>query len=294
MAFAKGKKIEATVSSGGFKKYIGVAPVKILAVNPTKGELEKMGISIQEEPVYISKNDNNVDQVRVTFYVQTDENSVDVNTISQITFFLRRQPWESSTGKVQAIDKFGRTVWLTRDELNNKQAPMYTNGPAKIDVESMRATCVGEAALVDFLKTFLGIEEVDVWNNSTKTYEPNKNLENCEASLTDLREYFKGNIKEIKEVVDLAKDNLVKVMFGVRTTDKGQYQVIDTNTFVRADNYRNTKFEKALDDYKNRGVSPNTEYDSCTLREYVDTMTDFKNNTEQPAASGDVTSDLPF
>ena len=39
MAFAKGKE---SVEAAPVKRYIGVAPVTVLAVNPTKAELEKI------------------------------------------------------------------------------------------------------------------------------------------------------------------------------------------------------------------------------------------------------------
>ena len=39
MAFATGKE---STESNGVKRYIGVAPVFVLAVNPSKAELEKL------------------------------------------------------------------------------------------------------------------------------------------------------------------------------------------------------------------------------------------------------------
>ena len=52
MAFAKGKE---SVEAAPVKRYIGVAPVTVLAVNPTKAELEKIyGITLDNTPEYLS------------------------------------------------------------------------------------------------------------------------------------------------------------------------------------------------------------------------------------------------
>lgn len=59
MAF--GKSTESTDSS--IKRYIGIAPVFVTAVNPTKKELEKIyNTEIDNEPDYLSETEVGTDE----------------------------------------------------------------------------------------------------------------------------------------------------------------------------------------------------------------------------------------
>ena len=77
MAFAKGNE---SVEAAPISRYIGVAPVFVLAVNPTKEELEKLyDTELEKAPEYISEtevglegNKYKVPQVRLDFIVRTD------------------------------------------------------------------------------------------------------------------------------------------------------------------------------------------------------------------------------
>lgn len=63
-----GESKEAVV----FKKYVGVAASKVIAVNPTKAELEKIyGTDNINEPEYL-KEDDNGKAALITFVVKTD------------------------------------------------------------------------------------------------------------------------------------------------------------------------------------------------------------------------------
>ena len=65
MAIAKG--IETRDS---FKKFQEIGNVNILAVNPTKAELAKLGRDVNEEPIYVTEEDG-VKRVKVSFYVRS-------------------------------------------------------------------------------------------------------------------------------------------------------------------------------------------------------------------------------
>ena len=75
MAFASGK--ESTEGSA-VKRYVGVAPVFVLAVNPNKAELEKLyNTQIENEPDYlgeveVGEDKHKVQNVRLDFIVKTD------------------------------------------------------------------------------------------------------------------------------------------------------------------------------------------------------------------------------
>ena len=110
MAFASGRE---TTNSQEIKRYIGVAPVFVLAVNPTKDELEKIYNNTSDNaPEYLSKTEVNgkeVEQVRIDFIVQTNterSNGIDLKT--KLSFFLTNMPKYNRDGsKVQVINKYG-------------------------------------------------------------------------------------------------------------------------------------------------------------------------------------------
>ena len=68
MAFASGKQ---TTDGSSVARYIGVAPVYVLGVNPTKAELEGFyNTSLEKDPEYTGSKDN-VPFVRIDFIVKT-------------------------------------------------------------------------------------------------------------------------------------------------------------------------------------------------------------------------------
>ena len=73
MAFSAGKE---STEGGVIKRYIGVAPVKVLAVNPTKSELEAIyNTTLEKDVEYVGSKDvdgEKVPYVRIDFIVKTD------------------------------------------------------------------------------------------------------------------------------------------------------------------------------------------------------------------------------
>ena len=65
-------KIGKQSEEGSFKLYKGVAALNIIAVNPTKSEMEKItGRTMDNEPEYVGKDDDGNDTVRLTFWAKT-------------------------------------------------------------------------------------------------------------------------------------------------------------------------------------------------------------------------------
>ncbi|MDQ9822852.1 hypothetical protein RFZ44_05690, partial [Acinetobacter sp. 163] len=74
----------------------------------------------------------------------------------------------------------------------------------------------GEEELTKFIKAYLNIPNVMKYVNNTWVMVDNP--EDCEARLEHIEDYFKGNFKELREVIALQPNNRVKVLFGVKTT----------------------------------------------------------------------------
>lgn len=285
MAFSKGN--ESVNESANFKRYIGVAPVSILAVNPTKAELEKVyNRTIENEPNYISEIEVGADKhkvlnARIDFIVKTDSYSPEckgVELISKLSFFIRKEyRTNRDNTKVQVIDKYGRTAWVTKEQYKNKEIPMYSNGPANLD-KDYRACFVGEEDLTNFVKTYLCIPNVMKYVNNTWVMVDNP--EDCEARLESVEKYFNNDFKEIKDIIQLQPNNRVKVLFGVRTTnDNKQYQTIYNQMFLRASATDFSRLEKDVTERKNAGAYSTTEFEAVPLKEYEVKATDFSTTT---------------
>lgn len=239
MAFGK---INETRESGvAFKKYVGVAPVKVMAINPTLKELQDMGMNFTEETKYISKTDDGIDQIRIDIWVKTVADKCDgIDTMFKIPFVLRKKTIiGSATGKYKIMDIYGQTAWGTKEEIQNKQIPQYATGPAKIDAK-YHVLCDGEEELTMFVRSYLGIPNVLKFANGLPCGMID-NPADAEGTLDHIKDYFTGNVSELKEIFKLAPNNWIKCLVGVKTTDDNkQYQTVFTRGFMSggANNYK--------------------------------------------------------
>lgn len=288
--FAFGKAVE-TKETTAIKRYIGIAPVQIVAVNPTKTELENIyNTTLEKEPEYLGsteKNGKNIPQIRIDFVVKTNpEKSNGIEMTTKMAFFVKKSYMTNKDDtKIKVIDKYGRTAWVTKEEYQNKLIPMTQNGPARID-NGYRPCYVGEEELLKFIKNYLGINDVDEYVD--KVWRMRANPQNYEAGFSNIEKWFGGDISEIKSAIAMMPNNYVKVLFGVRHTDDGkEYQDTFNRATLKYNARKNTPIEKALNDAKQNGAYPNTDFEICELKEYNPTPT----NLATPAVSDD---DLPF
>lgn len=287
MAFSKGKETTDVV----IKRYIGVAPVKVLAVNPTKAEMEKIyDTDIENDPVYVGKVDINgqsYNNVRLDFIVATDEEKTGVSMTTKVAIFVREQyRYNRDMSKVQVIDKYGRTAWVTKEQAQNHEIPVYANGqPANID-KDYRPCYVGEEDLTNFIKAYLNIPNVMKYVNGTWVLVDNP--QDCEARLDNIKDYFRGDFRELKDIMALQPNNKVKVLFGVRTNDEGrQYQAVYTNMFLKNGVTDYSKLDADLQERKAAGAYPTTEFKVCEFKEYNVEATNFGEVAPMPTAPAD-------
>ena len=110
MAFSKGAESKEAV---GIKRYKGVAPCFIKAVNPNKAEFENLfNAQLEDEPSYVGKVDvdgTEVPNVRLSFVLQPDVEKVGFEVGPQnMALFLQKRPrYNRDQTKVQVIDKYG-------------------------------------------------------------------------------------------------------------------------------------------------------------------------------------------
>ena len=278
MAIAKG-----TQSNFERKLYIGTGNVKVLSIQPTKEELEKIYKNQSDkEPEYIStitRDGKDIPSVRIDIIVQTDPKSCNgIETISKMSYFIRKEPRVNKDGtKIQVIDKYGRTAWVTNEQFKTKEIPMYKNGPANLD-KDYRATYTGEEDFTNFIKTYLRIPNVMKWVDGK--WELVDNVEDCEARLDNIENYFQGDFSELRILASLQPENKVKVMFGVKSTDNGQFQAIYTNLVLSPYAVNLTKLDADLQERVNMGAYSNVEFSTKPIKEYTIEATDFTEQTE--------------
>lgn len=289
MAFAKGKE---STEGGSIKRYIGVAPVFVLDVNPTKAELEKLygGITLENEPEYLSNaqigpegNKTTVPQIRLDFIVKTDSaKSNDIELTTKVSFFLKQSyRFNGDQTKIQVIDKYGRTAWVTNEELKTKAIPQYSSGPANIDPD-YRPAYIGEEELTEFIKAYLNIPNPQNYIKGQWVDKTPEEKAEAEARLEDVINYFKGNIKELKTLLSFQPNNKVKVLFGVKTTaENKQYQAVYTQRFLKNSMNDYSRLDKEVRERKDAGGYPDTEFIVEPLKEYNVEATSFTGETSQ-------------
>lgn len=294
MAVAHGRTATEETSA---KRYIGLAAVRILGINPTAKELQAILNSSKEpkETVYVSTTnvrdskgeDKEVAQVRLTFWVETDpaiETNNGIDAKLPITIFLSKgYQYSIKPGmpvKVKVIDKYGRTAWATAQDVKDKKIPMYKNGPAQIS-EGYRPCYVGEEELIGLIKALLGIPEPTEWDDENKKYVMRQNPQDAECMLDHINEYFTGNISELKEIVSYQPENRFKALFGVRTSNNGnQYQACYTQKFLKLGNNHTEKLAEEIQDAYNNNRLKNVEYEVCPLREDKVTPTNYSESSD--------------
>lgn len=302
-------KGNASKEAQEFKRFIGVCPVFVKAVNPNKAEHEKLfNTTLEEAPVYVQDKEdaegNSYKNVRISVVMQPDVEKIgfEMPLVTMPLFITNQKQFGANSGKYQVVDKYGRFAWATEAEISAKEIPTNSNGK-KADISNdYRIAYVGEEALTKFIRAFLWVPEITVWDNNEQCRVPNSEVkpEECECRLEveSFEKLFKGDFSEIKEILGFQPNNKVKVCLGVRTdANSGKlFQSVYTKKFMSNASTNYNSLDKMLQadaSYaaKNNKVL-NTEYSAETVHEYSVTPTNFSAAPEA-APSGDMPFDDP-
>ena len=278
MAIAKGNETKEV----SFKRYTGIGNVNVLAVNPTKAELAKLGREVDEEPVYVTEKDG-VKSIRVTLYVKP----IEIEEILTISFFIRNQRFVSKEkGTFQVIDSYGRTAWVTEEQLKNHDIPVSSNGNAISIANNYRPTFSGEDNFTQFMKAYLGIPNLTVYVNGQWVPNPKATPADCEVRFDHIDRWFNNDIKEIKDAFAYQPSNTAQVLFGMRTDDQNrEFQTFFVDKFYRGiktvdGKYQSDGFAKELDKISTNPATKdkyaNTEFTFGPLKEYSPAATNFE------------------
>jgi len=275
-------------SESSIKKYIGVASINIVAINPNNEKLRKYGWQIPEgadEPTYtaeIERDGKKVKTCRVRFLVQMKD--FDVTPVIPIDFWVHNEYDVNKDGnKCRIIDSYGRTAWATKDDVRAKRIPQYSNGPASIS-EGYSLCHVGEDKLIAFLFKYLNITPYRVFDRTKNEMVESKNP--GRLTIDDWTKLCNGDVSEIAEYVALQPDNCVKVILGIRTTeDNKTYQTffsdgyLSNGSFVDPGSGEYAQARKLIDKFMESYQGASLQFSSKPVSEWTETATEVKDNS---------------
>lgn len=273
------------------KLYTGVGSFFVKGINLNKKELAAIfGTERDEEPKYVGERVvdgvGSFPQARIDIILATDpKDNNGIEKIFTLSYFVtKRQVKGSTSGKIQVIDKYGRTSWVTEEQLASHAIPVSSKGePLNLDAD-YRPVYEGEPALTDFFKAFLNIPEVEKWVDK-KVVGLIDNPALAEARLSNVEKMFDGDFSEIKEFLTYQPNNKVKMLLGIRTTNENrQYQTFFTEFPMRNGTRNYNRLEKALLERKSQGAYANDEFIIGELKEFTNTPSPIANESTPQAA----------
>ena len=268
MAISRGTaSTEGSAKPTSTANLIGIANVRILCVNPTMEEYnEILHFQPKETPNYVSEqivDGQTIKTARITFWVELlPEHNSGVSGRTTLTFWIRSNVrYNNDKSKVQVIDKYGATTWVTIEQAKKREVPVGPYGPM-VDAE-YKGCHAGEEELVNFLKNYL--------NLPSKTKDP----VGASITLDEYDKYFAGDFKELKEALTFLPNNTVQVLLGVKTgSDNIVRQDFYTNWFGRG--WYNSENQNGyarlltkLNSDKAYGRYANSTFDILPVKEYV-------------------------
>lgn len=203
---------DVEVAGGGIPLFTGIAPMRVVAVNPNLGELASIGVNMKTEPNY--EVDMGDKTGKLSFWLHNDEHNFTTRLEILVGNEYRK---ESSTGKHQVTNKYGQVTWASSPD----------STPDWFKSDGVRRMYPGEEILINFIKAWANI--------------PNDG----ECSLETIDAVMKGDVTELKSLITALKDNKLRVMLGVKD---GKYQQVYNRHFGRLKPQRDQLFVKALND----------------------------------------------
>ena len=196
---------------GGIKLYSGLTNMSIIAINPSMEDLHDLGINVKSEPNYFVEF-TDAEYFKLTFWLKNNDSTV------RMEILLNGHPRQNKNkDKFQWMNKSGQSTW-------SAETPTYDwwKNP-----ESSRKAYSGEEILINFIRAWANVATGD------------------DVYFETISKIVSGDATEVKGLVDLLKDNQVRVLLGVKDN---KYQQVYTKYFGRVKPQRDDLFVRALND----------------------------------------------
>ncbi len=246
---------ESTVKDS--KKFTGVIPYTVIAINPTMAQLHTLGYTyIKAEPKYQLSFDNGGVERKSTLidvWLKSVPNPKvpDLDVVTKLSFFVSQDVFSSEkTGKTQYVNKYGRTAWAENiADLNANE--YYIN-------EDSRPAHQGEELLYKFLFAWLNM----TYDAERKVYNP------CRI---DVNKLFTGDYSELQDIVTAAGSYVVKVLTGVRKVEDDGAVKYYTATYNKYFLKHNQKSTDVIEKFINK-----SEYNEFDVYHYTYKIEEFE------------------
>ncbi len=281
-------KMPSEGSFADIKKYIGVASVNVLCINPDNAKLRSYGWQIPEdasEPEYLFSRVNpatnkEIKSARVRFLVQITD--LEEKPIVSLDFFVRPDVQMNSDGtKCKVIDQYGRTAWGTKEEITAHKIPVYRDGREASINWPYKPCHYGEDELVSFLMKYLNVTPYQIFDRLANGWVPTKNP--GKLTIDDWKALCSGDVRELVNYVALQPENRVKVVLGIRTTDNNRaYQTFLNTGYIgngaKPDMMSGTftSAQRLIDKLNETGYGANCTYSAAPVKEWKVTATEMK------------------
>lgn len=283
------------IESRKFKKWVGVCPVQVVAVNPNATRMKEIFPQRKDwgEPQYLQNKEYKGAMHKwatIDLYLQGLVPDKDSKPIFELRInLIDCYNYNKDKTKVQVIDRYAQTTWLPTEDVKAKVwKEEWSN---RIDKE-YRPCIVGEATLLMFLQKYVGIPNVRYYDPDSKTwkYREGENKRHCECMLDHLKDVFKGDFKEILDLFNGFKESWIRVMIGIRHTDTGKIiHIVNDKIFANAHNFTNTVFEREIKNeqkfYETSGTTPYVTYSADPIHEYIPGQVASNNSEPQYATN---------
>jgi hypothetical protein len=268
---AFGKEVEIT-DGAEIKLYTGVENFKVVALNPSKEEMEEMyGREINFTPEYTgevevedSDGKRTVKQIRLDFFLANEDSSI----TTKLQFYVSDTHHKSSTGKLKCINSFGADIWLEKDAVDNQNLP---DNLQWYNADGVKIARRGEIELISFLVNLLNLP-----------YDLSKvsDVSDAYAKIND-QEWKtminQGNVELLRNIIGNT-NNKIGILLGVKTNGEGKLRqtTLNRTTFRQfvLSSKKATKYKYALKDLesaKANGALGNVDFgsNSLLLQEHV-------------------------
>jgi len=208
-------------NNGGGVKKIGLQEVKVIAINPTAEELQKMlGMDepLEKEIEYVTEDKEGNTQVTISIWVE----SVIDGTKNSVRFYIKDKAKVSQAGKPQYINNVGTTCYSESKNLLPNWFTHYLNKEKEVIGEkNFREAYDGEENLTAF---------IDNWLNK-------RDYKTTEDIRPEYKKLFRGNVKELKDLIgsDLEGNIIISLEVKNKEGDDGEiksYQVVNNRCFL--------------------------------------------------------------
>jgi len=204
-----------SVVGGGLTYYSGLAPFKVVAVNPTLDELHAIGVNFKTEPTY-EVNLGGVEFNKITFWIQND----DLTTSFDI--LVNTEKKVSSNDKPLWINNYGQSSYSDKSPVENDNMPWWKE-------DGTRHAYTNEDVLINFVQAWANVASGD------------------EVYFDSMDKIAAGDLTEIKALAKSLANNSCGLLIGTKTSDAGKtYQTVYTKFFGRVTPLRPDLFQKRL------------------------------------------------